>query len=107
MSRAAASSTYGSLASTLSPKPCARAATALPICPMPTSPSVWPRSRRSTGILLKSQAPSLAMRPAGNNPRAQASSIAMVWSATSSMQYSVVLATMIPHRVAASTSTLS
>ena len=91
------------------PKPSARRATAWPMRPKPTMPSVAPvtsapRLRSGSNV---THWPSCTSRSPSGSRRASASSSAKARSAVASVSTSGVLPTGMPRRVAASTSTLS
>ena len=79
------------------PNPSARRATARPIRPSPTMPSLLPQTRRVSGIgPFATQDPSRTQASAASTCRAAASSRAKPISATSSVRTSGVLVTGMP-----------
>ena len=102
-SDACSSVRYGSLARTRISQPTARRATALPIFPSPTMPSVLPRS--SVPVKReRSHSPALTDASASGTWRTRASSRAIVCSAAAMVLPVGELTIITPARVAASTS---
>ncbi len=106
VSRKRSGDTNGSCAITCMPRPRARDATSWPIRPKPSTPSVLPHTSMPPNRL-RSQRPSLSAACACGMLRAIASSRPTACSAADTMFEPGALATMMPRRVAAGTSTLS